>query len=98
VYDGEDFVEVGRTSALRRAPVRREVMATVAAAVGAPTGADPSAEELGLLQPSLVCEVAYERLRANRFRGAATFVRWLPDVDPRRCSIEQLQIAGSRFI
>jgi ATP-dependent DNA ligase len=97
VYDGEDLVEVGRTAALKRAPVRREVMATVAAAVGAPAGADPSVEELGLLQPSLVCEVSYARLRANRFRSAASFVRWLPDVDPRRCSIEQLQIPGSRF-
>jgi hypothetical protein len=34
--------------------------------------------------------VRFDRLTGSRFRSAVTFVRWLPDRDPRSCALEQL--------
>jgi ATP-dependent DNA ligase len=43
------------------------------------------------LQPELVCEVRYDQLQGNRFRSAATFLRWRPDKPPAECAFTQLQ-------
>src|SRR5437660_1157944 len=37
------------------------------------------------LRPERVCEVKYEHLQGNRFRHAATFLRWRPDKPPAAC-------------
>ncbi|MGH7447659.1 MAG: ATP-dependent DNA ligase [Longimicrobiales bacterium] len=39
-----------------------------------------------------VCEVKYDHLQGNRFRHAATFLRWRPDKDPRDCRYDQLEV------
>jgi ATP-dependent DNA ligase len=42
------------------------------------------------LDPVLVCEVSFDRMQGDRFRHAATFVRWRHDKDPRECSFDQV--------
>ncbi|HEU5260863.1 MAG TPA: ATP-dependent DNA ligase [Gemmatimonadales bacterium] len=39
-----------------------------------------------------VCEVKYDHLQGNRFRHAATFLRWRPDKKPRDCRYDQLEV------
>jgi ATP-dependent DNA ligase len=39
-----------------------------------------------------VCEVAYDHLQGDRFRHAATFVRWRPDKRPAECRYDQLEV------
>ena len=39
-----------------------------------------------------VCEVAYDHLQGDRFRHAATFVRWRPDKPPAACRYDQLEV------
>jgi ATP-dependent DNA ligase len=39
-----------------------------------------------------VCEVKYDHLQGNRFRHAATFLRWRPDKQPRDCRYDQLEV------
>lgn len=92
LYDGDHLIDVGRTVAFRRAPVRRaaaDVLATVTPA-GAPTSVTASSSAWVDVLPALVCEVRFERLRGARFRHAVSFVRWLPERDPARCSVDQL--------
>lgn len=43
------------------------------------------------LRPELVCEVAFEGLLGDRFRHAATFLRWRPDKPPEACDYAQLE-------
>jgi ATP-dependent DNA ligase len=43
------------------------------------------------LRPERVCEVKYDHLQGDRFRHAATFLRWRPDKRPEECSYEQLE-------
>jgi len=38
-----------------------------------------------------VCEVKYDHLQGDRFRHAATFLRWRPDKQPRDCRYDQLE-------
>jgi ATP-dependent DNA ligase len=38
------------------------------------------------------CEVAYDHLQGDRFRHAATFVRWRPDKSPAECRYDQLEV------
>ncbi|MGH7572611.1 MAG: ATP-dependent DNA ligase [Gemmatimonadota bacterium] len=38
-----------------------------------------------------VCEVKYDHLQGDRFRHAATFLRWRPDKEPRDCRYDQLE-------
>jgi ATP-dependent DNA ligase len=38
-----------------------------------------------------VCEVAYDHMQGDRFRHAATFVRWRPDKAPADCRYDQLE-------
>jgi ATP-dependent DNA ligase len=42
------------------------------------------------LEPSLVCEVAFDHMQGERFRHAATFLRWRAEKDPRDCDFVQL--------
>jgi ATP-dependent DNA ligase len=39
-----------------------------------------------------VCEVKYDHLQGDRFRHAATFLRWRPDKLPRDCRYDQLEV------
>ena len=41
-----------------------------------------------------VCEVKYDHLQGDRFRHAATFLRWRPDKPPRDCRYEQLEVSA----
>ena len=43
------------------------------------------------LRPELVCEVSYDHMQGDRFRHAATFLRWRPDKPPSQCTYEQLE-------
>jgi len=38
-----------------------------------------------------VCEVKYDHLQGDRFRHAATFLRWRPDKPPAECRYDQLE-------
>ena len=40
-----------------------------------------------------VCEVKYDHMQGNRFRHAATFLRWRPDKPPAECRYDQLDEA-----
>jgi ATP-dependent DNA ligase len=42
-----------------------------------------------------VVEVKYDHLQGNRFRHAATFLRWRPDKQPRDCRYDQLEVTPS---
>jgi ATP-dependent DNA ligase len=39
-----------------------------------------------------VCEVKYDHLQGDRFRHAATFLRWRSDKPPRDCRYDQLEV------
>jgi ATP-dependent DNA ligase len=39
-----------------------------------------------------VCEVKYDHLQGQRFRHAATFLRWRPDRQPADCRYDQLEV------
>ena len=39
-----------------------------------------------------VCEVKYDHLQGDRFRHAATFLRWRPDKPPAECRYDQLEV------
>jgi ATP-dependent DNA ligase len=41
-----------------------------------------------------VCEVKYDHLQGNRFRHAATFLRWRPDKSPGDCRYDQLEVTA----
>jgi ATP-dependent DNA ligase len=43
------------------------------------------------LLPKRVCEVKYDHLQGDRFRHAATFLRWRPDKRPEECRYDQLE-------
>jgi ATP-dependent DNA ligase len=42
------------------------------------------------LRPELVCEVSFDHLQGNRFRHAATFLRWRKDKPPGECTFDQI--------
>jgi ATP-dependent DNA ligase len=42
-------------------------------------------------RPERVCEVKYDHLQGDRFRHAATFLRWRPDKPPEDCRYDQLE-------
>jgi len=44
------------------------------------------------LRPERVCEVKYDHLQGDRFRHAATFLRWRPDKPPKDCRYDQLEV------
>ncbi len=45
------------------------------------------------LRVERVCEVKYDHMQRDRFRHAATFVRWRPDKSPAECTYDQLETA-----
>jgi ATP-dependent DNA ligase len=42
-----------------------------------------------------VCEVKYDHLQGNRFRHAATFLRWRPDKPLADCRYDQLEVTSA---
>jgi ATP-dependent DNA ligase len=44
------------------------------------------------LRVERVCEVKYDHLQGDRFRHAATFLRWRPDRQPGDCRYDQLEV------
>ncbi len=104
VYDEEGNLHyVGHTSAFK-AKERRELREVLAPLVGGSSFGDAARSPGGLsrwsggrdtewvsLEPTLVCEVRYERLQGGRFRHSASVLRWRPDRDPKSCTFEQLQ-------
>jgi len=44
------------------------------------------------LRPERVCEVKYDHLQGDRFRHAATFLRWRSDKPPKDCRYDQLEV------
>jgi ATP-dependent DNA ligase len=91
MYDRGELVEVGHTRAFRKAPARREATAVLAAVAPGARVRRRAADVAWVdVEPSLVCEVEYERLRGKHFRQAVGLARWLVDADPRACSIDQL--------
>jgi ATP-dependent DNA ligase len=42
------------------------------------------------VEPSRVCEVAYDHLQGDRFRHATTFKRWRPEKPAKECTFEQI--------
>jgi ATP-dependent DNA ligase len=46
------------------------------------------------LAPKLVLEVQYDHFDGGRFRHGTGFVRWRPDKDPRKCTIDQVEQEG----
>jgi ATP-dependent DNA ligase len=44
------------------------------------------------LRVERVCEVKYDHLQGDRFRHAATFLRWRSDKQPRDCTYEQVDV------
>jgi ATP-dependent DNA ligase len=41
-----------------------------------------------------VCEVKYDHMQGDRFRHAATFLRWRPDKPPNDCRYDQLEVTA----
>ena len=41
-----------------------------------------------------VCEVKYDHMQGDRFRHAATFVRWRADKPPKDCRYDQLEVTA----
>ncbi|HEV2750005.1 MAG TPA: ATP-dependent DNA ligase [Gemmatimonadales bacterium] len=44
------------------------------------------------LRVERVCEVKYDHMQGDRFRHAATFLRWRPDKKPKDCQYDQLEV------
>jgi ATP-dependent DNA ligase len=42
-----------------------------------------------------VCEVKYDHMQGDRFRHAATFLRWRPDKPPEECRYDQLEVTAA---
>jgi ATP-dependent DNA ligase len=96
-----------RQLALELAPLRRNALdghpwrawAEVDAALGRmpggqsrwSAGKDLSWEPLRIER---VCEVKYDHLQGDRFRHAATFLRWRPDKSPQDCRYDQLEVTA----
>ncbi len=44
------------------------------------------------IDPVIVAEVAYDHMQGERFRHAATFLRWRDDKKPAECTFDQLEV------
>jgi ATP-dependent DNA ligase len=102
LYDGDGTLHyVGHTSSFKAAE-RRDMIEALAPLVGGTSFAGMRAPggqsrwsagkdtEWVSLEPSLVAEVAFDRMQDGRMRHAATFLRWRQDRDPRSCTWDQL--------
>jgi ATP-dependent DNA ligase len=99
--DGGVLHYVGHTSSFK-APERRALLAELSTLEGgesfgggrAPGGPSrwtgAQASTWVALEPSRVCEVAYDHLQGDRFRHATTFQRWRPEKPPRECTFDQI--------
>jgi ATP-dependent DNA ligase len=92
MYEGGVLVDVGRTASIRR-PDRGRVADALAAL---PVRGKTSDGRWTLVEPRLVCEVRFDRLRGRRFRNPVTFLRWLPDDERAGASTDQLEVPASR--
>jgi ATP-dependent DNA ligase len=103
LYDDAGVLHfVGHTSSFK-APERREILAmlrTIEKGEGFGRGRTPgepsrwsSGKELTWydVEPRLVCEVSYDFMQGDRFRHAATFIRWRDDKKPRECTFDQVR-------
>jgi ATP-dependent DNA ligase len=84
-----------RRNALARHPWREWASAAGQASARMPgaqsrwsAGKDLSWEPLRIER---TCEVKYDHLQGDRFRHAATFLRWRPDKAPKDCRYDQLE-------
>jgi ATP-dependent DNA ligase len=50
------------------------------------------------LKPKLVAEVEFDHVSGGRFRHGTRFVRWRPDKEPRRCTLDQMSQKKSRAL
>ena len=102
LYDENGILHhVGHTSSFSAAQ-RREVLAQLRPLEGKEsfgkgrTPGEPSRWTQGRdtswisVEPSRVCEVAFDHLQGQRFRHAARFLRWRADKTARECSYQQL--------
>lgn len=102
LYDDEGTLHyVGHTSSFR-AKERREIRELLRPLEGSESfagGREPGGQSRWSagkdtawvsVAPSLVCEVAFDRIQGGRFRHAATFLRWRPDREPGTCTWAQL--------
>ena len=102
LYDDSGVLHyVGHTSSFK-APVRRELLeefSTLEGGVSFGDGRTPGGPSRWTgaqgatwvpVEPSRVCEVAYDHLQGNRFRHATTFKRWRPEKPPEECTFEQI--------
>jgi len=88
-----------RTNAMKEHPWREWAQAGASEANRMPgaqsrwsAGKDLSWEPLRIER---VCEVKYDHLQGDRFRHAATFLRWRPDKPPADCRYDQLEVTPS---
>jgi ATP-dependent DNA ligase len=102
LYDDAGVMHfVGHTSSFKAAE-RREVLKLLQPLEGghsfgegrAPGGVSrwTSGREMDWvpLEPKLVCEVTFDKLQGDRFRHAATFLRWRDDKAPAECTFDQI--------
>ena len=102
LYDAEGTLHyVGHTSSFR-AKERREIRELLRPLEGSESfggGREPGGQSRWSagkdtawvsIAPTLVCEVAFDRIQGGRFRHAATFLRWRTDRDPRTSTWAQL--------
>jgi ATP-dependent DNA ligase len=52
---------------------------------------DEMAQDWTPLRPELVCEVVFDQVDDHRLRHPARFRRWRTDLDPRDCTLSQLE-------
>lgn len=93
---------VGHTSSFKAAQ-RRELLAELRPLEGGSSfgaGRTPggpsrwaSAKDVSWvpLEPQLVCEVSFDHMQGDRFRHAATFMRWRPEKKPGDCTLDQVR-------
>lgn len=107
LFDGQGTLHyVGHTSSFRAAE-RRALLETLGPLEGGESfegGRSPGGPSRWTggrdlswvtLRPELVCEVRFDRMQGERFRHAATFLRWRKDREPRSCTFAQLSGAAS---
>jgi ATP-dependent DNA ligase len=94
-------LEALRTNALDGHPWREWAAAVASAETGAEMGRMPGGQSRWSagkdmswepLRLERVCEVKYDHLQGDRFRHAATFLRWRPDKPPSDCRYDQLEV------
>jgi ATP-dependent DNA ligase len=98
--DAGNLHYVGHTSSFK-ANERRDLLKKLKPLEGGPSfagGRVPGAESRWTggrdiswvsLEPTLVCEVAFDRMLGGRFRHATRFMRWRPDKPPAECTFNQ---------